>query len=109
MSALSSAYCGMSLYFSNSACQAASPRGGSTPITGFHSVMDRPDWVRRVAPPTTTMAKMQAATAHSHPRTRLVDARRRAGTDGVSTGSEAGTARAWKIDMGRLEPEDDSL
>jgi hypothetical protein len=26
------------------------------PVTGFHSVIDRPDSVRRVSPPTTTIA-----------------------------------------------------
>ncbi len=32
-------YSGICLYFSNSACQAASPSGGSAPVTSFHSVM----------------------------------------------------------------------
>ena len=35
------------------------------PETGFHSVIDRPDSVRRVMPPTTTIAKTSAATASS--------------------------------------------
>ena len=43
--------CGMVLYLSNSACQAASLSGGNAPVTGFHSTIDRPDSVepRRAA------------------------------------------------------------
>src|SRR5215469_3505534 len=37
-------------------------------MTGFHSVIDRPDSVSRVAPPTSTMANTSAATANSHNR-----------------------------------------
>ena len=33
---------------------------------GFHCVIDSPDPVRRVAPPTTTMAITQTATVNSH-------------------------------------------
>ena len=33
------------------------------PMTGRHSVIDRPDSVSRVAPPTSTMASTSAATA----------------------------------------------
>ena len=40
-----------------------------TPVTGFHSVIERPDSVRRVAPPTSTMAKTSAATKISQTRT----------------------------------------
>ena len=32
-------------------------------MTGFHSVIDNPDFVSRVAPPTRTMASTIAATA----------------------------------------------
>ena len=32
------------------------------PAIGFHSVIDNPDSVRRVIPPTTTIAKTKAAT-----------------------------------------------
>ena len=35
--------------------------GGSEPVTGRHSVMLRPDSVRRVRPPKTTMPKTLAA------------------------------------------------
>src|ERR1700685_2864073 len=37
-------------------------------MTGFHSVIDNPDSVSRVAPPTKTMASTIAATAKSHSR-----------------------------------------
>ena len=66
MPRLSRSYCGMVLYLANSACQSASPSGGTTPVTGFHSVMDSPNSVTRVAPPTSTMANTRAATHHSH-------------------------------------------
>src|SRR5215813_327919 len=77
--ALCSRYCGMALYFSNSACHADVSSGGTTPVTGFHSTIDRPDSVSRVAPPTTTVANIRAATASSHSRT----ARRRVSVDGA--------------------------
>src|SRR3546814_7860769 len=51
MPRLISLYSGICLYFSNSASHAASLSGGSTPVTGSHSVIDRPDSVRRVMPP----------------------------------------------------------
>src|SRR4051812_7014003 len=60
--------CGMVLYLSNSAAQAPSLNGGTAPVTGFHSTIERPDSVSRVAPPTSTIAKMSAATAYSHSR-----------------------------------------
>src|SRR6516225_8824035 len=69
MPALCSRYCGMVLYLSNSACHAGASRGGITPVTGFHSTIERPDSVSRVAPPTTTVTNIRAATASSHSRT----------------------------------------
>ena len=56
-------------YFANSACQLFSENGGSTPVIGFHSTMERPDSVNRVAPPTTRVKKIIAAVASSHSRT----------------------------------------
>jgi hypothetical protein len=53
----------MAWYFWNSACHCVSESGGSAPITGCHSVIDRPDSVSRVAPPTSTIASTSAATA----------------------------------------------
>src|SRR5215831_383784 len=66
MPRLSCSYCGMVLYLANSACQSASPSGGMTPVTGFHSTIESPDSVSRVAPPTSTMAKTSPAMHHSH-------------------------------------------
>src|ERR1700758_2437978 len=58
MPALSTLYCGMWRYFSNSAAQAAAESGGTMPATGCHSVIDSPDRVSRVMPPITTMQKI---------------------------------------------------
>jgi hypothetical protein len=41
---------------------------GFTPVTGFHCVIERPDSVSRVAPPTSTITKIGAATANSQKR-----------------------------------------
>src|SRR5215469_5488266 len=75
-----SRYCGIALYFSNSLCHWAAVCGGTTPVTGFHSTIDSPDSVTRVAPPTTTMRKTRPATANSQKRM----ARRLAG-DGANS------------------------
>src|SRR5271169_1316891 len=40
-----------------------------TPMTGFHSVIDRPERVSRVIPPTITIAKIRAQQANSHAAT----------------------------------------
>ncbi len=50
-----------------------------TPVTGSHWVIERPDSVSRVAPPTSTMAKTSAATATSQTRTPVRAPRRRGG------------------------------
>ena len=39
--------------------------GGKAPVIGFHSVMDNPDSVSRVIPPTTTIANTRSATQSS--------------------------------------------
>jgi hypothetical protein len=57
-------YCGVARYLANSASHAAWVRGRA-PLTGFHSVIDTPDSVRRVMPPTTTMPTTMAATTHN--------------------------------------------
>ena len=59
--------------------------GGTTPMIGCHSVMERPEPVSRVAPPTLTSANTSAATANSHTRT---GSTRRAAS--ASTGGLAG-------------------
>jgi hypothetical protein len=38
-------------------------------VIGFHSTMDRPDSVNRVAPPTTRVKKIIAAVTSNHSRT----------------------------------------
>ena len=43
------------------------------PVTGFHSTIESPDSVSRVAPPTTSVTNISAATASSH----ILMARRR--------------------------------
>ena len=65
MPALTWAYCGMARYFSNASFQSAAFIGGRAPMMGFHSVIDSPDPVRRVMPPTTTMAKTRTAHVNS--------------------------------------------
>src|SRR5262249_34580229 len=50
------------------ACHAVSLSGGMVPVKGFHSTIESPDSVSLVAPPTRTMAKINAATATSHSR-----------------------------------------
>ena len=44
------------MYLSNSVCQLAASIGGIAPVTGFHSVIDRPEPVNRVAPPNAIIA-----------------------------------------------------
>src|SRR5829696_8979663 len=63
---LRSAYCGLALYLANSESQAASFSGGMAPVTGRHSVIERPEPVKRVAPPTITIASTRMATMKSH-------------------------------------------
>src|SRR5215471_5539861 len=55
----------MALYLSNSASHVLASSGGMTPVTGFHSTIDRPDSVSRVAPPTVSVTNIKAATANS--------------------------------------------
>src|SRR6516162_11354140 len=97
----------MALYFSNSACHANASSGGTTPVTGFHSTIDRPDSVSRVAPPTTTVTNIRAATASSHSRT----ARRRVSANGARSvmGSFACRARRGPYSCASvpaIEPDD---
>ena len=55
-------YSGICWYFANSSCHSASLSGGMTPWIGFHSVIDRPESVSRVAPPTSTSANSISST-----------------------------------------------
>jgi len=63
MPRLSSRYCGICRYLPNSACHASCDNGGNMPVTGFHSTIERPDSVSRVAPPATSVTTISAATA----------------------------------------------
>src|SRR6266478_7165686 len=62
-------YSGIRWYFANSAAQSAAESGGGMPITGFHSVIDRPERVSRVMPPTTTIRAIIAQQTKSHAAT----------------------------------------
>ena len=69
MSGLTCANCGICLYFSNSAAQVAASIGGIAPVTGFHSVMDSPEPVSRVAPPSAIIATTMTNSSISQTRT----------------------------------------
>src|SRR5690242_9114505 len=69
MPRLSSRYCGIVWYFVNSVCHSASESGGSAPATGFHSTIESPDSVSRVAPPTISVSNIIVADKSSHSRT----------------------------------------
>src|SRR5580704_17554874 len=62
-------YSGICWYLANSAAQSAADSGGTMPITGFHSVIDRPERVSRVMPPTTTIRKIKPQQKKSHAAT----------------------------------------
>ncbi len=64
MPAFISRYCGLSRYLSNSAAHWVSFRGGTAPVTGRHSVMERPESVSRVRPPTTIIAITREEQGH---------------------------------------------
>src|ERR1043166_7683130 len=68
MPALRCRYCGVVRYLSNSLCHASADNGGSVPVTGCHSTIERPDSVTRAPPPTSTMAAMSPAIPRSHRR-----------------------------------------
>jgi hypothetical protein len=62
-------YSGVARYLANAASQPAVVSGGSVPTIGCHSVIDRPECVRRVTPPTTMIANTSAEQAKSHAAT----------------------------------------
>ena len=61
-----SSYCGIFWYSANRRCHSASDSGGSVPISGAHSMIDKPEPVRRVTPPKTIMTRIIPATVNSH-------------------------------------------
>src|SRR6185312_5336461 len=62
----------MARYLANSAAQSAAESGGTTPVTGSQSVIDRPERVSRVNPPITTIRKIIAQHTRSQAATALV-------------------------------------
>src|SRR5436190_19553536 len=90
MPALSSRYCGVCRYFSNSAAQLATESGGRMPVTGCHSVIDNPESVSRVMPPMTTIAKIIA----QQPSSQIATARTGAAVSALSS-------PGWAIAVGR--------
>jgi hypothetical protein len=62
-------YSGVARYLAKASSHCASVNGGSVPTIGCHSVIDKPEWVRRVTPPTTTIANTSAQQRKSHAAT----------------------------------------
>ena len=81
-----SRYSGVSLYLSKACCQSASVSGGSVPTIGCHSVIDNPECVSRVTPPTTIIANTSAQHSSSHAATAP-------GARGVDTSVESDMVR----------------
>src|SRR2546423_7698929 len=75
---------GVVRYFAKVSSHCAAWRGGIAPTRGCHSTIERPECVRRVTPPTTTIAKTRAQQASSHTATT------RGGCDGESGVIEVG-------------------
>lgn len=48
---------GVALYFSNSTIHSSYDNGGRIPVMGCHSVILKPDSVKRVTPPTTMIPR----------------------------------------------------
>ena len=72
MSGFTSWNSGYCRYFSNASCHASALSGGTAPASGRHSTMDKPEPLRRTAPPSATSAntsrqqsKSQAASGFS--------------------------------------------
>ena len=65
MAGLTRRYSGVCWYFRKVSCHAPWSSGGSAPTIGCHSTIDSPEWVRRVMPPTTTIANTSAQQASS--------------------------------------------
>jgi hypothetical protein len=59
----------VSSYFANASCHCDSVIGGSVPMIGCHSVIDSPECVNRVMPPTTTITNTKAQQPKSHTAT----------------------------------------
>ena len=77
--ALTRRYCGDCWYCAKAACQSASFNGGIAPIIGAHSTIESPEPVRRVIPPTTTIARTRPTVNSSQCLTAACEWRRSAG------------------------------
>src|SRR5271165_3968482 len=65
-------YSGICLYLANSAAQSAEESGGTMPTIGCHSVIERPERVSRVTPPTTTIRRISPQQRKSHAATEVI-------------------------------------
>src|SRR3972149_6944201 len=59
-------YSGVCLYLSKVASHCGALSGGIAPMMGSHSTIERPERVRRVTPPRTTLMKTSAQQAKNH-------------------------------------------
>src|SRR5438105_2329165 len=60
---------GVRRYFANVSSHCAASSGGTAPTSGCHSTIESPECVRRVIPPTTTIANTSAQQASNHTET----------------------------------------
>src|SRR6266853_2278410 len=63
---------GICLYFANSATQSVEENGGTMPTIGCHSIIERPERVSRVTPPTTTIRRSSPQQRKSHAATGVI-------------------------------------
>ena len=86
---------GVALYLSNSTSHSWRVMGSLTPLTTFHSVIERPLSVKRVMPPTTTMAKTRPAMTKRYLETRGEVSGTSGGSGKVEPADSAAPAVAW--------------
>src|SRR6266567_8088916 len=103
MSGLTWRNSGVARYREKALFQSASFMGGSVPMIGCHSVIDRPEWVNRVTPPTTTIANTSAQHRSSHAAIARAPAAERAGTT-TASGDPVGKRVGGLISMPRILP-----
>src|SRR5215469_9814125 len=97
-------YSGICLYLANSAAQSPSESGGTTPMTGFHSVIDSPESVSRVIPPTTIIRKINAQQANSHAATAPSRGSARAAPDCAVAAAEIDNLTPTNSPLGKVRP-----
>src|SRR5262245_20066103 len=79
MPLLAYSYCGIRWYLRTASFQSASVSGGSVAMMGFHSVIDSPEPVSRVAPPRLTISNTKPVNTNSQARTAAMLGALRAG------------------------------